>query len=291
MEIMRIDRAEKSRYETVSSALLARVGALDVRLATNHAERLAAQRLRYEVFCRETGTDVSGTEHETHLDRDRYDADCAHIVVIDTAAHGVGGRPVVAGTCRVFGGPGTRAASYTATEFATESLFARHSHLGFCEVGRACVAPAYRDRRTLHALWQGLFAYAGRHGIDVFFGAASFPGIDPHAHAMALSYLHHAVGAPPDWRVEARSPGAVPMDLLPAGAVEPRAALRAMPALVRGYVQVGAHVGSTAFVDRRFQTIDVLILVRLAAAPAFWRRRFEKAAIGHAIGPDTLLES
>ena len=39
------------------------------------------------------------------------------------------------------------------------------------------------------------------NGADVMIGCASFPGTDPSAHALALSFLHHNSLAPEDWRV------------------------------------------------------------------------------------------
>ena len=59
------------------------------------------------------------------------------------------------------------------------------------ELGRSCVLKPYRNKRTLELLWQGVWSYVREHGADVMIGCASFPGTDPKAHALALSYLHH----------------------------------------------------------------------------------------------------
>ena len=51
------------------------------------------------------------------------------------------------------------------------------------------------------------------------------------------------------------------MDLVPVEHVARRAALAAMPPLVKGYLRLGAMVGDGAFVDSDFGTIDVLIVL------------------------------
>lgn len=253
---------------------LAVLGALDVRLAHTPAAIEAAQRLRHAVFCDELGLDLPGADEARGLERDAFDAACDHIIVIDTTP-GAGGR--VVGTYRALrperAGP---EGLYTQGEFDIAPLLERHAALRFCEIGRSCVAASHRSLGVLDALWCGLWAYAARHRIDVYFGAASFPGTDPAAHAMALSYLFHRVGAPEAWRVGTPPGAGTAMDLLPPDAISRKEALRAMPPLVRGYLKVNAHIGARAYIDRQFETVDVLVLARLALMPEAYRRHFER---------------
>ncbi|WP_196260397.1 GNAT family N-acetyltransferase [Pelagibacterium limicola] len=251
--------------------ILARQGPFEVRLAASEAEVRAAQQLRHEVF----RTEAQLPPLASGIEADRFDPFCDHIIVCDRSAKTPEGRPPVVGTYRALRSEAAVSGFYSDAEFDLAQLFGRHPHLRFCEVGRSCVAQPYRALGVLDALWRGLFVYAARHGIDVYFGVASFPGTDPRAHAMALSWLcHHEVGGPA-WHAEARSGGAVPMDLVAPQALDRRLAMRQMPALVRGYLQIGAHIGRTAFVDPVFGTIDVLVVAPLADAPRPWRRRFE----------------
>lgn len=57
------------------------------------------------------------------------------------------------------------------------------------ELGRSCVLPAYRTKRTVELLWQGAWAYSLKHGIDVMFGCASFHGTVPAGGACAGALL------------------------------------------------------------------------------------------------------
>ena len=45
----------------------------------------------------------------------------------------------------------------------------------------------------------------------------------------------------------------------------PKAALRALPPLIKGYLRLGAFVGDGAVIDRQFGTIDVCIVLPVAA--------------------------
>jgi putative hemolysin len=111
-------------------------------------------------------------------------------------------------------------------------------------------------------LWQALAAEVRARGIDVLFGVASFHGTDPQALAAPLSLLHHAHLAPPDLRVRARPFQS--MDLMPAEAIDRRAALLQTPALIKAYLRLGGFVGEGAFVDHAFNTTDVCLVLDMA---------------------------
>ena len=228
---------------SVRPALLGRIGRLSARLARGSAEVEAAQRLRFDVF----GHGRLG------LDADAFDDLCDHVVVVDEAS----GATVA--TYRLLPGerlgPGER--FYSQDEFDLAPLLRRHASARFLELGRSCVAPAYRDRRTMELLWHGTWAYAVERGIDVMLGCASLPGTDTAAHAPALAFLHAHARAEPDWRVWAVPGRGVAME----GEADPRA-LRLLPPLIKGYLRLGACVGEEAVVDRDFGTTDVLVLLR-----------------------------
>jgi putative hemolysin len=44
-------------------------------------------------------------------------------------------------------------------------------------------------------------------------------------------------------------------------AIDPKAALRALPPLIKGYLRLGAYIGDGAVVDHEFGTTDVLIVL------------------------------
>ncbi len=123
----------------------------------------------------------------------------------------------------------------------------------------------YRNKRTLELLWQGVWGYVREHGGSAMIGCGSFPGTDPSLHAQALSYLHHVKLAPAEWRVRAHDRLRVDMNMLPKDAINARAAIRALPPLIKGYLRVGAYVGDGAVIDHQFGTTDVFLVMPVEA--------------------------
>jgi L-ornithine Nalpha-acyltransferase len=95
-------------------------------------------------------------------------------------------------------------------------------------------------------------------------GCASFEGTDLDEHKMALSYLHQHARAPQEWRCSAHQPLAVSMNLMPASEIDQKAALKAMPPLIKAYLRLGAYFGDDAVIDRQFGTTDVLVIMPVA---------------------------
>jgi L-ornithine Nalpha-acyltransferase len=256
----RLEREMQARLPAEIPASLGRIGPLRVRLARDEAEVRASQRLRHRVFFEASGTKDSRTEL---LDADRFDAYCEHLLVIDDSLGGPVSQRIV-GTYRLLREERARAARgyYSDNVYDVRSLISRHPDRRYLELGRSCVLPDYRSKRTVELLWQGIWAYCQMHSINVMFGCASFAGIVPAAHALALSFLHHHARAKDDWRVAAISATSASMDLIPVEAVDLRTALAAMPPLVKGYLRLGAKFGDGAIVDQEFGSTDVFVIVR-----------------------------
>jgi putative hemolysin len=246
-----------------------RIGDLEVRLARSRSDLRLAQRLRYDVFYKEMSAVPSLTVQVRKRDIDPSDEVCDHLLVVDLHATAQTknwrGRPMprVVGTYRVLRQDVAERTLgfYTQGEYNIAPLLARYPKHKFMELGRSCVLRPYRTKRSVELLWHGLWTYVREHKVDVMIGCASFEGTDPAAHAMALSFLHHHARAPEEWRVRAHEHMHVPMDLLPKDKVDMKAALKALPPLIKGYLRLGAFVGDGAVIDHQFGTTDVLIVL------------------------------
>jgi putative hemolysin len=245
-----------------------RLGALEVRLAQRKQDVKRAQKLRYRVIY-ENGTAIAdATTMLARRDKDAFDRICDHLLVIDHAAKPtLSGKQPVVGTYRLLrqevavGNHGF----YTEGEFDISGIIERHADLRFLELGRSCVLPRYRNKRTLELLWQGIWSYVRHHRVDVMIGCASFDGIDPERLALPLSFLHHYAATPEVWRARANSSRYVDMNRMTKEAIDPKAALRQLPPLIKGYLRLGAYIGDGAVIDYQFGTIDVLIVMPVAA--------------------------
>ncbi|MGG5886937.1 GNAT family N-acetyltransferase [Falsiroseomonas sp. HC035] len=253
-----------------------RAGNLGLRLAETEAEIDAAQALRYRVFYEEMGAHADAATRAARRDSDAFDAVADHLLVLD---HDLGQGPeAVVGTYRLIR---RRAADriggfYSAAEYDIAPLLAFDGEV--MELGRSCVAGAYRTRGTLQLLWRGIAAFVFRHRIDLMFGCASLPGTDLEALAPQLSYLHANHLAPPALRPRAVPDRYVAMDRLPPSALNMRAALASLPPLVKGYLRLGGFVGDGAVIDRQFNTTDVCIVVKTDLVTEKYFRHYERTA-------------
>ncbi len=256
-----------------------RSGQLDVRLATSEAEIAAAQALRYQIFYDEMGATPSPAMIATKRDVDTYDAICDHLLVID---HGVpGDGPHVVGTYRLLRQVVAQMnhGFYSAGEYDLSPLIAQSAEGGqLLELGRSCVAPAYRNNTTITLLWRGIASYLQTHAIGHMFGCASLHGADPKVHAAELSYLYHHHLAPPELRARALAEHYVPMDRMSPFAYDARLTAKALPPLVKGYLRVGAMIGDGAFVDPQFNTVDVFVVMPVERITKRYAGRFSAGA-------------
>ncbi len=232
---------------------------LILRLAETEADIHAAQRLRYRIFCEEMGGAANLAIHQQKRDFDQFDDACYHLLVIDKTR--VGDARVV-GTYRIL----TRAnmlkvgSFYTETEYNIDKLKAFDGEI--MELGRSCVEQQYRTRPVIQLLWQGIGSFIVAADIGLMFGCASFHGVNIREHVHALSYLYHYHMAP-----EAIRPVALPaqyheMNLMPKEEVVPRAAINALPPLIKGYIRLNGHVGDGAVLDYAYNTCDVSIVLQ-----------------------------
>lgn len=269
------------------SPVLGRIGDLEVRLATSHADVKRAQRLRYQVFYREMSAIPDAVARLARRDMDAFDAICDHLLVLDHSLAGDRARgfaPAVVGTYRllrqdVAAGHG---GFYTSSEYDIGSVLASHPGMRVLELGRSCVLKPYRNKRTVELLWHGIWSYVLRHRIDVMLGCASLEGTDPAKLALPLSFLHHYAPAPLEWRARALDHLHVPMDLMHKDDIDPKLALQALPPLLKGYLRIGATFGDGAVVDRQFGTTDVLVVLPVSAINPRYIDHFGAGACRHA---------
>lgn len=252
-----------------------RSGQLDVRLATSEAEIAAAQALRYQIFYDEMGAKPLPEMIAARRDIDAYDAVCDHLLVID---HGMPGDPPhVVGTYRLLRQVVAQMnrGFYSAGEYDLAPLIAQSAEGSqLLELGRSCVAAAYRNNTTITLLWRGIASYLQTHAIGHMFGCASLHGADPRVHAAELSYLYHHHLAPPELRARALPEHYVAMDRLAPLTYDPRLAARALPPLIKGYLRVGAMIGDGGFVDRQFNTVDVFVVMPVERITRRYAGRF-----------------
>lgn len=249
-------------------------GSLSVRLARNPAEIDASLALRYRIFYEEMQAKATAEMAARKRDFDQYDDFADHLLVLDQELGG--GADAVVGTYRLIRRDAARQCGtfYSSDEYDIDVLTALPDEI--LELGRSCVDAAYRDRRVINLLWEGIATYCVAHDIRIMFGCASLPGCDPEALSLPLSYLYHHHLAPAENRPRAVPARFVDMNRIAADDIDRRAGLKSVPPLIKGYLRIGGFVGDGAVIDEQFNTTDVCIVVQTKLITDKYARHFER---------------
>lgn len=238
--------------------LLGRIGGLSTRLAINKDEIKQAQKLRFKVFYHEMSAKKKLHQQITRQDRDEYDADYDHILVFDDQ-----NAEMLVATQRFK----TASAKdklinfYSQSEFDVHALVKKHENQIFMELGRSCVLPTYRSKRTLELMWQGTWAYALENKADVMIGCASFELINFKKACGAMKFLAEHAGLEKEWQVPAVSKDKIDLTQSGIETADLKSAMRHMPPLMKGYLRLGARFSSEAVIDHEFGTVDMLVVL------------------------------
>jgi putative hemolysin len=238
-------------------------GGVLVSWACHQDEVRQAQRLRYQVFAGEMGARLD-TWIPGH-DIDLFDDYCEHLLVRDAESN------EVIGTYRVLTpAQAVRVGStYSDTEFDLTRLRGLRERM--VELGRSCVHADHRHGGVILALWGALAEFMVRNQLDTMIGCASIPmlhdgRVSGHAAASIWNQLSRTHLAPIEYQVRPRLP--LPVDELDGSLdVDP-------PALIKGYLRLGAKVLGPPAWDPDFNTADLPMLMRIADLPPRYRKHF-----------------
>lgn len=234
-----------------------------VKLASTDAELQAAQRLRYRVFVEELGGSGPLVDHEARLEKDQFDPYFDHLILKDTA---LSADPMdqVVGVYRVLRDDAAAKLGRFYSEDEYDLSVLKSSGRKLLELGRSCLHEEYRGGAAMFHLWNALAGYVAEHDIEVLFGVASFHGTDVAALSQPLSLLHTRHLAPEDIRPRAQAGVFQTMDLVSADHIDRRAAMLAVPPLIKAYLRLGGFVGEGAYLDHAFNTTDVCLILDTA---------------------------
>ncbi|MEM7250349.1 MAG: GNAT family N-acyltransferase [Pseudomonadota bacterium] len=224
---------------------------LSVRIAKTTEDIQAAKRLRFQTFF--TDLDIPPPEDSaaSGMDEDRFDQVAEHLIVVDESFDNL----TVVGNYRLIRAPNF----YSSQRYDLSALMTRPERL--LEVGRSCVHRDYRSGAVMQLLWRGLANYILEKRIEVIFGCASFEGAYVGDRGRLLAYLYHYHLAPAELRPRARQECLIPMNESEPITGTPRAIWTQFPALVKGYLRLGAYVGDGAVFDVELDQLDVCVVL------------------------------
>ena len=236
---------------------------VEVAWARHLDEVREAQRLRYDVFAKEMGARLKSpiAEH----DIDIFDDFCEHLLVRDSQT-----REVI-GTYRVLTPTQARriGSTYSDTEFDLTRL--RSLRFRMVELGRSCVHAQHRHGGVILALWGALADFMVRNQLDTMVGCASIPMVRNgvvcgDAAASIWRQLRQTHLADIEYQVMPRLP--LPVERLDDSLdIEP-------PALIKGYLRLGARVLGAPAWDPDFNSADLPMMMRIGDLPVRYRKHF-----------------
>jgi len=236
---------------------------LTLSMARTETDIEEAQRLRYKVFAEEMGARIGNADEG--IDRDMFDRYCEHLLVREHDSNKVIGTYRIlspAQACTIGG-------YYSETEFDMTRLANLRNRM--VEVGRSCVHADYRDGGTITQLWGGLADYMRNNNHEYLIGCASISISDGgHFAASVFEKVNKLYAAPAEYRVFPRCP-------LPLAALNKTLDVK-IPALIKGYLRLGAYVGGEPAWDPDFNTADLFILLPLSRLNAKYAKHFMRQA-------------
>jgi putative hemolysin len=236
---------------------------IEVSWAKHQDEVREAQRLRFDVFATEMGARLQ-TPIQGH-DIDSFDNFCEHLLVRD----GVTG--CVVGTYRALTPAQAKrvGSTYSDTEFDLVRLRQLRPHM--VELGRSCVHIDYRQGGVIMALWGALAEFMDKNQLHTMIGCASIPMLhngmvsgDAAASIWRNIKVKHL--APIEHQVTPRLP-------LPVERLDDSLDI-APPALIKGYLRLGAKVLGAPAWDPDFNTADLPMMMRISDMPDRYRKHF-----------------
>ena len=247
-------------------------------LSTDPALIEAAQRLRHDVFTSEPGFALAGALDGR--DADRFDGFCDHLLVREDNSG------ELVGCYRMLPPPGAIAAGglYTATEFDVQALDPLRPSL--VEMGRAVVREDHRNGGVVLLMWAGILAYLDRCGYDYVTGCVSVPvcGIGEATPGSQIrgvrDFVRRRHAAPAEYTVHPYRPVSVAGRTL--DEIEPPGRV-AVPALMRGYLRLGAQICGEPAHDPDFGVGDFPALLDKRQADIRYLRRLRSVGAAAAM--------
>ncbi len=239
---------------------------LTVSWAQHNDEVRLAQRLRFKVFADEMGARLD-TKISGH-DVDLFDNYCEHLLVRDANT-----RQVV-GTYRVLTPAQAKRVGSTYSDLEFDLTRLRSLRERMVELGRSCVHKDYRHGGVIMALWGALAEFMARNRLDTMIGCASVPMlhngiVNGDAAASIWHQLKQTHLAPIEYHVHPRLP-------LPVEQLDGTLSV-APPALIKGYLRLGAKILGAPAWDPDFNTADLPMMLRIADLQPRYRKHFLRA--------------
>ena len=232
-----------------------------IKIAEKKSELKKAQALRYSVFYKEKKAIPTISKKILKLDYDKVDKFADHLIVIDKNRKGI--KNTIVGTYRLLRGDiaANCGGFYTSSEFDLSKILKSYKNNQILELGRSCVHQDYRNGTIMNLLWKAIAEYVKLYDIKILLGCASFHGTDVMKYTNELSYLRKNFSLPDVLSVKSLDSNIYPTSIEINSKTDDIKTFIKLPPLIKGYLRIGGKVSHDFFIDYKFNTIDLCVIV------------------------------
>jgi putative hemolysin len=126
----------------------------------------------------------------------------------------------------------------------------------------------------MHLLWRAIAEYVKLYDIKILLGCVSFNGIDIMKYADELSYLRKNFSLPEEFSVKSLDKKIYPVCTETNLKTNNFRTFVKLPPLIKGYLRLGGKVSYDYFVDRKFNTIDLCVVVNTDSISEKYKKKY-----------------
>ena len=245
-----------------------------IKIADKKSELKKAQALRYSVFYKEKKAIPTISKKILRLDYDKVDKFADHLIVIDKNRKGIKNK--IIGTYRLLRGDIATDCGgfYTSSEFDLSKILNSYKNNQILELGRSCVHQDYRNGTIMNLLWKAIAEYVKLYDIKILLGCASFHGTDVMKYTNELSYLRKNFSLPDELSVKSLDTKIYPAYTEINSNNNDLRTFVKLPPLIKGYLRIGGKVSHDCFVDYKFNTIDLCVVVTIDNIDKKYKKKY-----------------
>ncbi len=236
---------------------------------------------RYSARLARSARDVAATQElrslafdTAEVDRDGFDAKCAHILIEDSRENG---RLVCCFRMLMMERGAEVSQSYSAQFYDLSGWQGFDGRM--VEMGRFCIHPDRMDPDILRVAWGAMTVFVDQNNVQMLFGCSSFAGTETEEYLDAFAMLKQRHLAPKRWLPRVKAPDVFRFAARLRRKPDVKQAMLRMPPLLRTYLMMGGWVSDHAVVDRHMNTLHVFTGLEIEAIPAA-RKRLLRAVVG-----------
>lgn len=238
-----------------------------IKTVENTAELEKALNLRYEVFYIEN----LNKHNLVHLDADKFDLICDHLIIIDKQLDSV------IGTYRLISSTFSEK-FYSETEFSMNNI--KEAKGIKLELGRACVDRRYRKGLAISLLWKGVSEYMKAVNAKYLFGCSSISTTNIVEVSLIYKYIKELHLSSEDFRVFPKQKYEIKeldyyQKVYDKFNINIDQISNFIPPLLKSYFRAGSVVCGAPALDKKFKCADFFTVLDIDSLSNSYDKRYK----------------